>query len=681
MLKSTLPCARIQEVAEQPVDRPRGTPTAEPVSAPQGGYRPDIDGLRAVAVVAVILNHIDHRLLPGGYLGVDVFFVISGFVITLSLHQHRGANLVALLASFYARRCRRLLPALAVCALASGLLAWLLDPFPLISLKTGVTALFGFSNIALLVVSQDYFAPSSQLNMFMQTWSLAVEEQFYVFFPALVWLSGLGRTSAGPSRLLRLCLLLSAISIAILFVLPGHRGGAAYFLPFGRLWELLTGCTAALFSLTHPGLAMALRKPALSWVAGALLLAAFAAPIPPTVLASLLVVPPTALLILAGPAAGRVPWLLSSRPFVAVGQMSYSLYLWHWPVVSGSLLMFGRYHGQMPISLALTLALGAASYIWVERPARLLLTARRMSWSYAFAAVSVASVSGILLALCLVQNSAPLATRRFQEFPPAFIPFPVTAADYMRECVVAPPDRPLKPTSFERCTAQPGRAGQPTFWAMGDSHAGHLLGLLAELQRQQGAGVHLVETPGNAFPLPPGTVLAERERLFQATLQRIKPGDVLLLGRLFLTRDDPIAPWPGLDTWIKEVQVLANRMRPFGVQVVVVGPPPMFQFPAIYTCSLQSGGGTSCDVARAGLAMVIDPIEKALKDAAADHPNLHIFSSFSVLCPPSAMTCSPVKGQIPQYRDRDHLNSVGAGSLAPDFLHWLNQRRSDGSLD
>ena len=104
----------------------------------------------------------------------------------------------------------------------------------------------------------------------------------------------------------------------------------------------------------------------------------------------------------------------------------------------------------------------------------------------------------------------------------------------------------------------------------------------------------------------------------------------------------------------------------------------MFQFPAIYTCNLRADGGTSCDVARVTLSAVIDPIEKALADAAGKHPNLHLFSSFSSLCPPVALTCSPVRGQIPQYRDRDHLNSAGAASLAPAFLDWFNQLRRNG---
>lgn len=128
------------------------TPPCGPIppdvgSAPVDSYRPDIDGLRAIAVLAVILNHFDSTLLPGGYLGVDIFFVISGFVITRSLSRPNAGGFGAFLTRFYARRCRRIVPALALCVVISALAVWLLDPGPVISLRTGLTALVGASNV------------------------------------------------------------------------------------------------------------------------------------------------------------------------------------------------------------------------------------------------------------------------------------------------------------------------------------------------------------------------------------------------------------------------------------------------------------------------------------------------------------------------------------------------------
>jgi peptidoglycan/LPS O-acetylase OafA/YrhL len=142
-------------------------------------YRPEIDGLRAFAVVAVIINHFNKQLLPNGFLGVDIFFVISGYVITSSLAGRGASTFFEFVKGFYARRIKRLLPALALFVLITSVLICLFNPEPSMSLAVGWQSLFGMSNINLYQTATDYFAPSSELNPFTHTWSLGVEEQFY----------------------------------------------------------------------------------------------------------------------------------------------------------------------------------------------------------------------------------------------------------------------------------------------------------------------------------------------------------------------------------------------------------------------------------------------------------------------------------------------------------------------
>jgi len=163
-------------------------------------YRPEIDGIRAFAVIAVIINHFNKEILPSGYLGVDIFFVISGFVITSSLagRSNKNLNLRDFLTGFYARRIKRLVPALVLFVFVTSVLICLFNPNPDFSIKTGVASLFGLSNLYLLKQSTDYFAASTALNVFTHTWSLGVEEQFYLIFPFVVWFTGFSSQATKP---------------------------------------------------------------------------------------------------------------------------------------------------------------------------------------------------------------------------------------------------------------------------------------------------------------------------------------------------------------------------------------------------------------------------------------------------------------------------------------------------
>ena len=191
------------------------------------GYRPEIDGLRALAVLAVILYHVDHAWLPSGYLGVDIFFVISGFVITASLLSRTHETASDFLLGFYSRRFKRILPALVVFVLvAGGAIAFFSPGGP--SLRTGLAALFGLSNVYLFRESADYFAQAADLNMFTHTWSLGVEEQFYFVYPLLVWFSGVPRRlAASRTRLFWMLLIASAVSLLLWLFLNRTNQAAA----------------------------------------------------------------------------------------------------------------------------------------------------------------------------------------------------------------------------------------------------------------------------------------------------------------------------------------------------------------------------------------------------------------------------------------------------------------------
>lgn len=165
---------------------------ARALSHHSAAYRPEIDGLRAVAVLAVFINHLNHQWLPGGFLGVDLFFVISGYVVTASLARRKETSWRQMLAGFYTRRFRRLIPALllmvAITAIIFSAFVSQSDATYGQSIRTGLTSLLGASNLYLLSQDNNYFDFGTQFNPFLHTWSLGVEEQFYLLWPLFVML-------------------------------------------------------------------------------------------------------------------------------------------------------------------------------------------------------------------------------------------------------------------------------------------------------------------------------------------------------------------------------------------------------------------------------------------------------------------------------------------------------------
>ena len=324
-------------------------------------HRRDIDGLRAVAVCAVIANHFSEAILPGGYLGVDIFFVISGFVITLSLLRQTDKGGLAFLSRFYQRRIRRILPALLVCVLVSAPIFALVDPSPRATLMTGATSLFGFSNFYLFRVASDYFSYGTKLNGFTHTWSLGVEEQFYLVYPALFWL--LLRQQRNALIILSGLAMISLAGFAI--TNRSHPIEAFFLLPY-RAWELAIGALLARFQTQVRSKYASIGL----WLGVAVLCASLATPSSVATLGTVAAVMGSGLLIHFGGSGSAVNRFLLHPVVQWIGGISYSLYLWHWTVLALSRWTIGIRWWLVPVQLALMFALAAASYRLVEQPLR-----------------------------------------------------------------------------------------------------------------------------------------------------------------------------------------------------------------------------------------------------------------------------------------------------------------------
>ncbi|WP_306369081.1 acyltransferase family protein [Nocardiopsis sp. CC223A] len=353
-------------------------PSAPASTVVERRFRPEVQGLRAVAVLLVLVYHLDPSLLPGGYVGVDVFFVISGFLITSLLYREASGRDGVSVARFYARRVRRLLPAATVVLVATGAAAYFLLPVTRLTdtMWQLVASAAYVENLYLARQSVDYLASEVAPSPVQHFWSLSVEEQFYLVWPLLfiLW-AALRRRGAGTGTLVALLGSLLAASLLWSVVATGGEP-SAYFLPTTRAWELAVGGLLAV-GLARGHLPERVRLP-LGWAGLAAIVAAAvlydeATPFPGW--AALLPVLGAAAVIAAehvpGPLSASAP--LSTAPARWVGDLSYSLYLWHWPLIVLALAVTGRDELGWTLAAAVgtaSLLLAWATKVWVEDPVR-----------------------------------------------------------------------------------------------------------------------------------------------------------------------------------------------------------------------------------------------------------------------------------------------------------------------
>lgn len=370
-------------------------------------YRPEIDGLRALAVLAVLFYHVGLGF-PGGYIGVDIFFVISGYLITSLIIKEIQEDRFSF-TQFYERRIRRIFPASALMVLGTVVMGWfLLLPSDFIGLGKSVVSQTFFSSNIYFWRNTNYFAESAELQPLLHTWSLAVEEQFYMIMPLLLW--GLLKLLKIRGRA-KLISILGFVFIASLlcsiYTLPKMPAFTFYLLPT-RAWELLLGSLVALIPALPLLKVRAMRELLVTLgVLGMVLPCFFYTK--DTLFPGLYAIPPclgTALFIIgASPQPnGTLPFaakIFTWRPVIFIGLISYSLYLWHWPLVA-----FSKYWALEEFSIAykwgivvLSFILGIASWRFVETPFRkkTIASGRKLSFSYALSTSVLFIIIGALL--------------------------------------------------------------------------------------------------------------------------------------------------------------------------------------------------------------------------------------------------------------------------------------------
>ena len=438
-------------------------------------YRPDIDGLRAVAVLSVVLYHAGVPVMPGGYIGVDIFFVISGYLITRIIAREIAENRFSIL-TFYERRTRRIFPALFAMLVASVVAASIIalpGEFEDFGNSLAASALF-VSNIFFWQTA-DYFAGPAHLKPLLHTWSLAVEEQFYIVLPLLL----LALTRWARRHVVAVLIAATVISFALSLWAVGAKPTAAFYLLPTRFWELMAGALLALGVVpAFRSLKAANAAAAVGLAMIALAVATYSSATAFPGAAALLPVIGAALIIHAGTTTQSTiaARLLSWQPVVFVGLISYSLYLWHWPVLTFARIARGEMLSAMEATLlvALSFALAILSWRFIEAPFR----DRRLADGRAPLFRSAGAAMAAALALGIFANS----THGWPQRHDAYTPPAIAGLDHMNlaTCFLKD-DQPASAWAGALACRQ-GDANGPTVFVWGDSFAAHLIpGLASEL--------------------------------------------------------------------------------------------------------------------------------------------------------------------------------------------------------
>ncbi|HIK11235.1 MAG TPA: acyltransferase [Oscillatoriaceae cyanobacterium M33_DOE_052] len=659
-------------------------PPEKLASSANSTYRPEIDGFRTIAILAVIINHFNPKIVTSGFLGVDIFFVISGFVVTASLSHKLTQNWPQHLPTFYARRIKRLIPALITCVLITCIIGCFFIPAGEIdvSIETGIASLFGYSNIYLLDEISDYFGSEAELNLFTHTWSLGIEAQFYLLFPIILGLCSHPNQTKNRRNILITVLGLTILSLITYLYMAEDNGDAAFFLLPSRFWELGVGC---LTFLVLPQLSSA------SWRR----IQQFIAPISTVLtvavlffskdlqtLATVSIVLLTAITIWAFDTKSPVVNLFASKWFVKIGILSYSLYLWHWSVLVLSRWTIGISQYTIIFQLLLIIGLALASYHWIENPLR------HANWSR-----KNTPVFGLYLTLLLtsafflghLENTlaAELYSGNSEKYLSYFARNQTIYPNYTKDnCHLDSRENPeISPQLLSICTI-PAKANQPTLFFVGNSHADHLRALAAKLAQQKGYGIDGISQSSCQFPYAEKKKKkCDRTQLhqYERVLKTAKKGDIVIIANRYEIKNWDVPEknlsWVGIPQVMGTLNQFAELLQKKGVSTVLMMPLPEFSHNTKECLAEwfrpEFSLNQICGEEKSTLVKLRKPVYEKLDQTLS--PVIHKYDPFNLLCPDEICTHFTSDNQHPLFIDSHHLTNYGAELLYDNFLQFLKQ--------
>jgi peptidoglycan/LPS O-acetylase OafA/YrhL len=629
-------------------------------------YRPDVDGLRAIAVLAVIAFHASPALLSGGFVGVDVFFVISGFLISgLIAKEMENGNFS--FAGFYTRRIKRIFPAYIVVAATTLVISsFLLIPNDYIFYTTSLAASWAFvSNVFFSMLSWGYFGQRTEEFPLLHTWSLAVEEQFYFIFPILLlFLYRYMRT--------RIVLALVVLFIVFLAYSEWHAGQIkSYFLLTSRAHELIIGALVYFVSQRLPaGSRFASNLMVLT--GAALVTAAFvmlngeAFP----GLNSLYPCIGTALLIYGGRTRTGLTPVLESRPMVWIGLISYPLYLWHWPIFS-----FLRYRKVeltptvLIAAVALAFLLAYLTWRLVEMPIR---RNRAIGFKKAFTQIYLAPAM-LFLAVGAYSYQTEGAPQRFPDDIRQLISSYSFERDLTRSCAIRTEDYRKIEAGYlqQHCAFGDMKQPRPQVLLLGDSHAHHFKPFVEQLSINAGLKA-VYHVQGGCLPIDlEGAGSAAAQPGAQPSTCQKRNADLLNLARdfKFVVLAGFWSPEPGAD-FERRMTAAVERILQAGAIPVIFKDNPSSD-PDLSHCILYRRRGwiaadVNCNIPYSAVSKAQAELDKSIDRIAKKHAAMLVVDPKRVMC--NTNECRTYIANTALYKDSNHLNAKAAQLLAHKYI-------------
>ncbi len=656
-------------------------------------YRPDIDGLRALAVLAVLIFHAFPGALPGGFVGVDIFFVISGYLITTILLKQLEVNQFSL-AHFYAQRIKRIFPALATVLIFCLWIGW-------IALTSGEYKQLGrytaggaaFLNNFLFWRDAGYFDTAAATKPLLHLWSLAIEEQFYLIWPLLLLICHkLSRITFKPQSKAVLIGAIFCASLTYSYQLVGRDLTADFYSPFARFWELIVGAALAYWHQRSPILQLSRRVSLSLAVMGVGLLLVGMTLIDQTSafpgLWALLPTLGTACLIAADPSTYINKQWLASRPLVWIGLISYPLYLWHWP-----LLTFARiFEGQTPtvavrcLLLLASVGLAFLTYQFIERPIRFPSNHRKAPQS--IISILCFTMLGLLMVGYAITRNDGLPSRHHERLK-ADASSIVLGADrgLLKHACNLPQD---VVTQFEWCLSQ-DKTTPPHFVVIGDSKGEALYYGLARESGQDENWMMLGSFP--TFNLHKNThshllELALSQFEHEGSIQTV----VLISSYRHLFPTDHVNGFIQKnysDADIKQAvdaqNEIVQRLQRANKKVVFVIDNPTLPDPSsciegkmtslpVLNRLLYRAANPNCKMAYTDHLVGTAAYQQFVKLLAKRNPQLLIFDPAPLLCDVPANQCTYHEAKYFLYSYGDHLSDYANSKIAKQLLPLIRRQ-------